>query len=58
MSELLVVEPVFAERLWGGTTLRHMFGATVPDGVIGECWAISGMDHMSGRVHSDGPRTD
>jgi mannose-6-phosphate isomerase len=55
VSELLVVEPVFAERLWGGTTLRHMFGANVPDGVIGECWALSGMEDMSGLVHSDGP---
>lgn len=55
MSDLLVVEPVFAQRLWGGTTLRHMFGPTVPDGVIGECWAVSGMENMSGVVHTDGP---
>lgn len=55
MSELLVVEPVFAERLWGGSELRHMFGAAVPEGVIGECWAVSGMPGMSGRVHCDGP---
>jgi mannose-6-phosphate isomerase len=54
VPELLVVEPVFAERLWGGTTLRRMFGASVPDGVIGECWAVSGMPGMSGAVRSDG----
>jgi mannose-6-phosphate isomerase len=55
VSELLVVEPVFAERLWGGTTLRRIFGPNVPDGVIGECWAVSGMQGMSGLVHTDGP---
>ena len=55
MSELLVVEPVFAQRLWGGSALGHMFGAAVPEGVIGECWAVSGMPAMSGVVHCDGP---
>lgn len=55
MSDLLVIAPVFAERLWGGTSLRRWFGESVPAGVIGECWAVSGMDQMSGTVHSDGP---
>ena len=55
MPELLVVEPVFAERLWGGTTLRQWFGTSVPDGIIGECWAVSGMDAMSGAIRSGAP---
>ncbi len=55
MPELLVVEPVFAERLWGGTTLRAWFGAAVPDGIIGECWAVSGMPGMSGFIRSGAP---
>ncbi len=52
MPELLVVEPVFAERLWGGSTLRRWFGGAVPEGVIGECWSVSGMAGMSGAVHN------
>ncbi len=55
MPELLVVEPVFAERLWGGTTLRAWFGNAVPDGIIGECWAVSGMPGMSGFIGSGAP---
>jgi mannose-6-phosphate isomerase len=55
VPELLVVEPVFAERLWGGTTLRRWFGDSVPDGVIGECWAVSGMPDMSGTISSGAP---
>jgi len=55
MPELLVVEPVFAERLWGGTTLRTWFGTAVPDGIIGECWAVSGMPGMSGFIRSGAP---
>jgi mannose-6-phosphate isomerase len=52
VQELLVVEPVFAERLWGGTTLRAWFGEAVPEGIIGECWAVSGMPGMSGSIRS------
>jgi mannose-6-phosphate isomerase len=55
VPELLVIEPVFAERLWGGTTLRAWFGAAVPDGIIGECWAVSGMPGMSGSITSGAP---
>ena len=55
MPELLVVAPVFAERLWGGRTLRLWFGDSVPDGVIGECWAVSGMPGMSGTLQSGAP---
>lgn len=49
-AEPLVIAPVFQERLWGGTTLREWFGDAVPDGVIGECWAISGLAGSSGEV--------
>jgi mannose-6-phosphate isomerase len=55
VPELLVIEPVFAERLWGGTTLRAWFGPAVPEGIIGECWAVSGMPGMSGDVRSGAP---
>jgi mannose-6-phosphate isomerase len=51
VPELLVVEPVFAERVWGGTELRRWYGPAVPDGVIGECWAVSGLPGMSGHIH-------
>jgi len=51
---MLVVEPVFAERVWGGTELRRWYGPAVPDGVIGECWAVSGLPGMSGHVRDAG----
>jgi mannose-6-phosphate isomerase len=55
VPELLVVEPVFAERVWGGTGLRRLFAGSVPDGTIGECWAVSGMADMSGYLRSGAP---
>lgn len=55
MPEILVVEPVFAERVWGGTTLRQWFGDKVPDGVMGECWAVSGLPGMSGVISRGAP---
>lgn len=55
MTQVLQIEPVFAERLWGGTTLRSWYGDAVPDATIGECWAVSGLPGQSGRVGSGAP---
>jgi mannose-6-phosphate isomerase len=55
MTALLVVEPVFAERVWGGTELKRWYGAAVPTGIIGECWAISGLASMSGLILQGAP---
>lgn len=55
MPEILVIEPIFAERIWGGTTLRDWYGDKVPPGVIGECWAVSGMPHRSGTITRGAP---
>jgi mannose-6-phosphate isomerase len=37
----LFLKPIFKERIWGGTSLRDEFGYDIPEGRIGECWAIS-----------------
>lgn len=44
--ELLFLEPVFKEAIWGGTRLRDVFGYEIPGDTTGECWAISG--HKNG----------
>lgn len=49
MTEPLFLEPVFKERIWGGTALRDRFGYRIPSDHTGECWAISG--------HPNGPST-
>jgi mannose-6-phosphate isomerase len=41
MSKLLFIEPIFHEKIWGGRRLETEFGYDIPDGKIGECWAIS-----------------
>lgn len=40
-NELLFLAPIFHEKIWGGRRLETDFGYTVPDGLVGECWAIS-----------------
>ena len=54
MTAPLFVEPVFKERVWGGTTLREWYPDLVPPGTIGEAWALSGLPGDSGNV-TDGP---
>lgn len=40
-GELLFFEPIFHEKIWGGRRLETEFGYNIPDGKIGELWAIS-----------------
>jgi mannose-6-phosphate isomerase len=47
MNQPLFLEPIFQERIWGGTTLRDQFGYEIPSDHTGECWAIS--------AHPNGP---
>ncbi len=46
MSELLFMEPVFKEAIWGGSRLQEVYGYPIPSTHTGECWAISA--HGSG----------
>ncbi len=41
MKEVLFLEPVFKEMIWGGTRLRDDFGYEIPGEHTGECWAVS-----------------
>ena len=38
---VVFMKPVFVPKIWGGRKLETEFGYTIPDGPIGECWAIS-----------------
>jgi len=40
-KEPLFLEPVFKERIWGGTKLNELFGYDIPYPNTGECWAVS-----------------
>lgn len=44
-AEPLFLKPVFHEKIWGGRNLETDYGYQIPDGPIGECWAISGHPH-------------
>ena len=40
MSDLIKLTPIFHEKIWGGRQLETVFGYDIPEGPIGECWAI------------------
>lgn len=52
--KLLAIEPIFQNKIWGGRRLADEYGYALPDGAIGECWAISAHPHGDCRV-SGGP---
>ncbi len=41
MKEILFLEPVMKEMIWGGDRLRTEYGYDIPSEKTGECWAIS-----------------
>jgi len=45
--DILFLEPVFKERIWGGQKLHTRFGYNLPFEKTGECWAISAHPHGS-----------
>lgn len=41
MKDIIFLEPVFKEMIWGGSKLRTDFGYDIPGEHTGECWAIA-----------------
>lgn len=37
----LFLEPIFQERIWGGTKLKELYHYDIPSAKTGECWAIA-----------------
>ncbi len=48
--ELIFLEPIFKERLWGGQKLKTLYNYNIPHNHIGECWVISAHKNGSNRV--------
>ncbi|EFM10675.1 mannose-6-phosphate isomerase, class I [Paenibacillus curdlanolyticus YK9] len=54
MNQPVFLQPVFQERIWGGTKLKQLFGYDIPNDLTGECWAVSA--HPNGQsVVKNGP---
>ncbi len=49
MKDIIFLEPVFKEMIWGGNRLKTDFGYNIPSDNTGECWAVS--------AHSNGDCT-
>lgn len=52
MAEPLFLKPVFHEKIWGGRRLATDFNYDLPEGTIGECWAISGHPHGPNEIEN------
>jgi len=49
-KEPLFLQPVFQERIWGGTALKDVFNYEIPSSKTGECWAISAHENGMGVI--------
>lgn len=46
----ILLAPYFEKRIWGGRRLQTDFGFRIPEGDIGECWAVSGYPGRESRI--------
>lgn len=49
-KEILFLQPIFKEVLWGGSRLREEYNYDIPSDHTGECWAISAHDNGDCKV--------
>ena len=49
-KEILFLDPVFKEMLWGGNRMREEFGYEIPGEQTGECWAVSAHPNGDGTI--------
>ena len=55
LTQPLVFQPIFMERVWGGRRLESLYGKRLPPGVrVGESWEIVDRPEAQSVVH-DGP---
>lgn len=47
MKQPIFLQPIFKEKIWGGTELYNTFQYNIPSKHTGECWAISA--HQNGQ---------
>ena len=45
-QEILFMNPVFKQNIWGGNRLATEWGYEIPSDTTGECWAVSA--HQNG----------
>ncbi len=48
--EILFINPVFKEMIWGGNRMRQEFGYDIPGEQTGECWAVSAHPNGDGTI--------
>lgn len=48
-KQIIFLEPVFKEMIWGGEGLKTKFNYHIPSNHTGECWAVSA--HKHGNCH-------
>lgn len=50
--EILFLNPVFKQMIWGGNRMRKEYGYAIPGDDTGECWAISAHPQGDGMIAS------
>ena len=52
MTNLIFLDPIFHEKIWGGNRLETNFNYSIPSSKTGECWAISAHQNGDCKIQS------
>ncbi len=47
---IMKLEPIFKDKIWGGTRMQSVFNYHLPSKTVGECWGISGFKNESNKI--------
>ena len=50
VMEILYLNPVFKQMIWGGSRMREEYGYDIPGDNTGECWAVSAHPQGDGTI--------
>lgn len=50
VMEILYLNPVFKQMIWGGSRMRDEYGYDIPGDNTGECWAVSAHPQGDGTI--------
>lgn len=53
MTNLIFLEPIFHEKIWGGNRLKTIFNYDIPSQQTGECWAISAHENGDCKIENN-----
>ena len=48
--DILILDPIYKEKIWGGSSLQIFYGDKLPSNKVGESWIVSAHDNGASSI--------